>query len=57
MHSSQYGFCENVSTQQAIVDIVNLIQSNMGNKLFICSIFLDRRKGFDTVDHLILLIE
>lgn len=55
MYSSQYGFCENVSTQHAIVDIGNLIQSNMGNKLFICSIFLDRRKGFDTVDHSILL--
>ena len=44
-----------MSTQHAIVDIVNLIQSNMGNKLFICSIFLDCRKGFDTVDHSILL--
>ena len=31
LYSGQYGFRENMSTQHVIVDIVNLIQSNMNN--------------------------
>ena len=55
LFKSQYGFRENHSTQHAIIDIVNVIQNNMDQKLFTCGIFLDLKKTFDTVDHLILL--
>ena len=44
-----------MATQHSILDIVNSIQSNMGNKLFTCGIFLDFKKASDTVDHSILL--
>ena len=44
-----------MSTQHAILDIVNSIKSNMDNKLSTCGIFLDFKKAFDTVDHSILL--
>ena len=55
LFKSQYGFRENHSTQHAIIDIVNVIQNNMDQKRFTCGIFLDLKKAFDTVDHLILL--
>ena len=39
LFKSQYGFRENHSTQHAIIDIVNVIQNNMDQKLFTCGIF------------------
>ena len=55
LFKSQYGFRENHSTQHAIIDIVNVIQNNMDQKLFTSGIFLDLKKACYTVDHLILL--
>jgi retron-type reverse transcriptase len=52
---SQYGFRQQHSTQHAILDIVNKMQTNMDNKLYSCGIFIDLKKAFDTVDHDILL--
>ena len=52
---SQYSFRKAHSTQHAILDIVNAIQTNMDNRLFSCGIFIDLKKAFDTVDHKILL--
>ena len=51
----QYGFRDNCSTQHAILDILNKIQSKIDAKLFSCGIFIDFKKAFDTVDHSILL--
>ena len=53
--SSQYGFRKTHSTQHAILDIVNAIQTNMDKQLFSCGAFIDLKKAFDTVDHNILL--
>ena len=53
--SSQYGFRKGHSTQHAIVDIVNDIQSNMNQRLLSCGLFIDFKKAFDTVDHDVLL--
>ena len=54
---SQYRFREQHSTQHAIIDKVNTIQSNMDKRLFSCGVFIHCRlkKAFDTVDHAILL--
>ena len=52
--SSQYGFRDNFSTQHAILDILNKIQSKINAKLFSCGILIDLKKAFHTVDHSIL---
>ena len=57
LYTSQYGFRKGHSTQHAILDIVNTIQTNMSQGLFSCGIFVDIKKAFDTVDHNILLIK
>ena len=54
-YKSQYGFREKPSTQHAILDIVNKIQSNMDKGMYSCGIFIDLKKAFDTVDHTLLL--
>ena len=44
LSQSQYGFRKNHSTQHAILDIVNTVQSNMDAGLFSCGVFIDLKK-------------
>ena len=51
----QNGFKKNRSTNEAVLDIYNKLLDNMDKKLVTCSIFLDLRKAFDTINHTILI--
>ena len=39
LYRAQYGFHKSHSTQHAILDTINSIQTNMHNRLFSCGIF------------------
>ena len=51
---SQYGFKEKHSTEHALIDIVNQIQSHFDKGMLSC-VFTDLKKAFHTIDHCILL--
>ena len=53
--SSQYGFRQNHSTENALLDIVSKIRTYMDKNLFSRGIFIALQKVFATVDHEILL--
>ena len=52
---NQYDFKKNCSTNEAVLDIYNKLLDNMDKKLITCSIFLDLRKAYDTINHTILI--
>ena len=55
LHSFQYGFRKNSSTEMALTQITDEISNRMEDGQITCAIFLDLAKAFDTVDHNILL--
>ena len=52
---SQFGFLNNLSTQDAIHSLTSKISSSIDLSLKSIAIFLDLAKAFDTVDHQILI--
>ena len=54
-YQKQYDFWDHYSTEHTILDIVNKIQENLDKGKFLCGVFIDLQKAFDTVNHYILL--
>ena len=51
----QIGFQKKISTAHEAISLIENIEKAIDNKMFICGVFVDFWKAFDTVDHNILL--
>jgi ribulose bisphosphate carboxylase small subunit len=54
IYSKQFGFRGNHSTNHAIISITEHIRSLLDKGDYVCGIFVDLEKAFDTVHHDIL---
>jgi hypothetical protein len=54
-YPKQFGFQKNLSTEHAIIELVDQINNGFNENKFTLGIFIDLTKAFDTVDHSILL--
>ena len=55
LYKYQFGFRKGYSTDMALIEIVDNIKTAIDNNKYVCGIFLDLTKAFDTVNHQILL--
>ena len=54
-YNFQFGFRSNFFTNNALLSIVEGIQSHLDKNKFCAGVFFDLKKAFDTIDHHILL--
>ena len=50
-YNYQFGFRNNHSTNHALIETTEQIQNTLDKNIFICGVYLDLQKGFDTVNH------
>ena len=55
LYKKQLGFQTNFSTVHKIISLIHRNEMPMDNNLFVCRIFIDSQKAFDTVNHSTLL--
>ena len=55
LYTQQFGFCNSHSTNQTLINITEKIRKAIDNGNFACGVFLNVQKGFDTVNHEILI--
>ena len=54
IYSKQFGFRSKYSTNHAIISITEHIRNLLDNGQYVCGIFVDLEKAFDTVNHQLL---
>ena len=55
LHKKQFGLQKKFSAAHAVISLIENIEKAIDNKVFVCRVFVDLQKVFDTVDHNILL--
>ena len=55
LYERQFGFRKKHSTNHAILSILEDIKNNLDSNNFVCGVFIDLEKAFDTVNHDILI--
>ena len=53
--SKQFGFCSNYSTNHALLSITERIKDLVDSGKYVCGVFVDLEKAFETVNHKILI--
>ena len=51
----QIGFTNSYSTIHALINLDDLIKKYLDNDFYVCGVFIDLQKAFDTVNHDVLL--
>ena len=54
IYSKQFGFRANYSTNHAIISLTEHIRKLLDKGEYVCGVFVDLEKAFDTVHHKIL---
>ena len=55
LNPQQFGFRRNLSTDNAIFNLMHEILNALNSKMIVGSIFLDLEKAFDSIDHALLI--
>ena len=55
LYSKQFGFQTGLSTEHAIVKLVDQIYESFEKDHYTLGVFIDLSKAFDTVDHTVLI--
>jgi len=55
LFQNQFGFRKNNSTTFALLEITEKIKESIDNHKYGCGLFIDLRKAFGTINHIILL--